>query len=80
MQGPCGDDAVRTEDDCGLVLPGKAGVRALCKARTARTRATLSVPPLPFRVRHRARSPHGVSACSRHTCKSVRSRSAVLPA
>ena len=36
VQGPCGDDVVRTEGDCGLVLPGKAGVRALCKARGSR--------------------------------------------
>jgi len=36
VQGPCGDDVVRTENDCGLVLPGKAGIRALCKARTVR--------------------------------------------
>ena len=33
VQGPCGDDVVTTEDDCGLVLPGKPGVRPLCRVR-----------------------------------------------
>ena len=32
VNGPCSDDVVKTEDDCGLVLPGKPGVRALAKA------------------------------------------------
>ena len=40
VAGSSGDDVVKTEDDCGLVLPGKPGVRALSKVRIIATEVT----------------------------------------